>query len=84
MEIAWELDSVANEITVPVDVKLKRKSGQKKSSCGREINSQHVILNDITQSPQLGVAIGTKLALPIKNMTQQSVTSWVCNKERAN
>ena len=32
MEIARELDSVVNEITVPVDIKLKRKSGQEKTN----------------------------------------------------
>ena len=37
---------------------------------GREINSQHVTLNEMTQSPQFGVAIGIKLALPKKDMTQ--------------
>ena len=30
---------------------------------GRMINSYHVTLNDMTQSPQLGVAIGTKIGL---------------------
>ena len=39
MEIAKELDSVANVITVPVDVKLKRKSEQEKPN-GQVSNKQ--------------------------------------------
>ena len=31
-EIAKELGSVANEITIPVDIKLKRKSEQEKTN----------------------------------------------------
>ena len=50
----------------------------------RVINSSHVTLNDTTQSPQLRVAIGTKLALPEKDMTLQTVTGWVYKKERVN
>ena len=30
---------------------------------GKVINSQHVTLNDTTQSLELGVAIGTKIGL---------------------
>ena len=39
MEIARELDSVANEIAVPVDIKLKRKSEQEKTN-GWDSNKQ--------------------------------------------
>ena len=39
MEIAKELGPVANEITIPVDVKLKRKSEQEKTD-GWESNKQ--------------------------------------------
>ena len=64
MEIARELDSVANEITVPVDIKLKRKSGQKKTNGWK--SDKHVnmsLWNDMKKSPKLGVAIGTKIGL---------------------
>ena len=33
---------------------------------GRIVNMQHVTLDDTTQVPQLGVATGTKVALPKK------------------
>ena len=39
MEIAKELGSVANEITIPADVQLKRKSEQEKTN-GKEIDKQ--------------------------------------------
>ena len=58
-----KLDSIANEITVPVDVKLKRKSEQEKKMGRRVINSQLVTLNETAQSLQLRVAIGTKNSL---------------------
>ena len=48
------------------------------------INSQNVTLNDMVQFLQFGVAIDTEVALPKKDMAQQTVTGWVCNKERAN
>ena len=78
MEIVQELGSVANEITIPVDVKLKRKSEQEKTN-----GWESVTLNDMTQSQQLGWPLAQKLALPKKDMTQKTVTGWVCNKERA-
>ena len=51
-----------NEITAQVDVEQKRKAVQKKMSWGK-INSQHVTLNDTTQSPQLWVATDTMIGL---------------------
>ena len=63
MEIARELDSVANGITIPVDVKMKGKVKKYKKMDGRVINSPHVILKDMTQFPHWGVAIGKILAL---------------------
>ena len=37
------------------------------------INSQHVTLNDMKQSPQLGVAIGTENGLAEKGLDQMTV-----------
>ena len=71
-------------MTIPVDIKLKRKSEQEKTD-GWESDKQLTgTLNDMTQSPQVVVAIGTKLALSKKDMPQWTVTGWVCNKERVN
>ena len=39
MEIAKELSSVANQITIPVDMKLKRKSEQERRN-GEESDKQ--------------------------------------------
>ena len=63
MEIARELDSVANEITFPGGVKLKRKVDRRKQVGRRVIKSQHVTLYDRIQSLWFGVAIGTKIGL---------------------
>ena len=35
----------------------------------------------MAQVPQLGVAISTKLALPKKGMTLQTVTCWLCRRK---
>ena len=58
-----ETDSVANEITIPADVMLKRKSEQEKTNEQESDKQLTCPLNDMTQSPQLGVAIGKKIGL---------------------
>ena len=58
---------------------------RKKEMDRRIVNSEHVTLNDPTQFLELGVAIGKKMALPKKDMTQQTVTltCFFCSEERA-
>ena len=59
LEIAKELGSGANEITISVEGK-----GNRRKQMGRRvINSQDVTLNDMTQSLQLEVATGMKIGL---------------------
>ena len=52
MESAKELCSVADGITTLVDAELRQKIVHKKFE-PEDDNSQHVILNDMTQLPQL-------------------------------
>ena len=72
MEIAKELGSVTNDITVPADVKMRRKVNRRKQIGGRVINSLPVTLNDTMTQHNLHSwewSLAQKLALPNKDMT---------------